>query len=53
MGRKINVITNSRSRSVASIARLLNLSRPTVYDRLDKKDWRDSEIAILKENKII
>lgn len=49
----IEIILNSRKKSVSAIARLLSLSRPTVYDRIDKKNWNDYEIKILKKNNLI
>lgn len=50
---KLKVITNSRTRSVAAISRILSLSRPTIYKRIELQNWTDYEIKILKKQNLL
>ena len=44
---------NPKKYSKHFIAKLLNISRKTFYDRIINNDFKDDEIKILKDNKII
>jgi len=35
------------------IAKLLEISLPTLYSKLDSNDWSDKHLALLKANNII
>lgn len=44
---------HNRKYTKKDIAILLNISRPTLYQRLDNNDWTAKEISILKNNGIV
>ena len=44
---------HNRKYTKKDIAKILNISRPTFYQRLDNNDWTAKEIIILKNNGIV
>lgn len=49
----ILLLGHNRKYTKKDIAKLLNISRPTFYLRLDDNAWTAKEIEILKSNGII
>lgn len=50
---KYELNLNRPKHTIAAVARMLNMSRPTLYKRIEKNNWKPREVRILKESGIL